>query len=172
MGGMDPGLSHGLAGLVRRLVGRFGHPADAGPPREPSPAADAAPATAAPRTVRRVMVIEDDAIVRLGLQAVLQDLGDEVILAGSAAEALDRLAAGASAPDVIVADYRLRDGQVGTDAIRQVRAAVGQPVPGVLLTGDTGADLAEEAGRDGLLLAGKPIGARELGRVIGRAMAA
>jgi CheY-like chemotaxis protein len=33
------------------------------------------------------MIIEDDAIVRLGLQAVLEDGGDEVILAGSAGSA-------------------------------------------------------------------------------------
>jgi CheY-like chemotaxis protein len=117
------------------------------------------------------MIIEDDAIVRLGLQAVLEDWGDEVILAGSASEALARLAAGSAAPDVIVADYRLRAGELGTDAIRRVRDAVGRAIPGVLLTGEAPCDLREEAALQDLLVASKPIGSRELGRVIGRAMA-
>jgi len=62
------------------------------------------PEAPAPRKARRIMVIEDDAIVRLGLQAVLQDWGDEVILAGSADEAMARLEAGAGPADVIIAD--------------------------------------------------------------------
>jgi len=119
---------------------------------------------------RRVMVIEDDPIVRLGLQAVLEDRGDAVILAVSATEALARLAAGAAAPDVIVADYRLRDGLFGTDAIRRVRDAVGRAVPAVLLTGEALSDLRAEADLQGLVVAGKPIGSQELGRVIDIAM--
>jgi CheY-like chemotaxis protein len=116
------------------------------------------------------MVIEDDPIVRLGLQAVLEDRGDAVILAVSATEALARLAAGAPAPDVIVADYRLRDGLFGTDAIRRVRDAVGRAVPAVLLTGEALSDLRAEADLQGLVVAGKPIGSQELGRVIDIAM--
>jgi CheY-like chemotaxis protein len=152
------------APVARRLVRRSGLAAGPGAGPE-GPTGDTRP----PR--RRVMIIEDDAIVRLGLQAVLEDGGEEVILAGSAAEALARLAAGASVPDVIVADYRLRDGQVGTDAIRRVRDAVGRALPAVLLTGEAASDLREEAALQGLLVAGKPIGSRDLFRVIGLAMA-
>lgn len=153
---------------VRRLARRMGLAAGpaAGPVRHEATVGETQP----PR--RRIMIIEDDAIVRLGLQAVLEDWGDEVILAGSAAEALARLAEGAPAPDVIVADYRLRGGEVGTDAIRRVRDAVGRAIPGVLLTGEASCDLREEAALQDLLVASKPIGSRELGRVIGLAMAA
>lgn len=153
--------------VVRRLARRMGLAARPG--AGPFPPEASAGDTHPPR--RRVMIIEDDAIVRLGLQAVLEDRGDEVILAGSAAEALARLAEGAAAPDVIVADYRLRAGEMGTDAIRRVRDAVGRAIPGVLLTGEAACDLREEAARQDLLVASKPIGSRELGRVIGLAMA-
>ena len=65
-------------------------------------------------------------------------------------------------PDLIVADYRLRSHRNGREAIELVRQALGQAVPGVLVTGDTAADRLREAQASGLILLHKPVPADEL----------
>jgi DNA-binding NtrC family response regulator len=43
-------------------------------------------------------------------------------------------------PDLIVADYRLAGGALGTDAVARLRAALGQQIPAVLISGDASAE--------------------------------
>ena len=43
-------------------------------------------------------------------------------------------------PDLIVADYRLADGALGTDAVARLRAELGQQIPAVLISGDASAE--------------------------------
>ncbi len=69
----------------------------------------------------RVMIVDDHAIVRRGLKAVLQERREIVVVgeAGNVAEAIseaDRLE-----PDVIVMDLRLPDGS-GVEACREIRS--------------------------------------------------
>jgi CheY-like chemotaxis protein len=82
-------------------------------------------------------------------------------MAGSQDEALLGLRPG-HAPDLIVADYRLRDGRVGTDAIRAVREGCGKPVPAILLTGETGKECDVEAKTLGALVLHKPVTSHDL----------
>ena len=42
-------------------------------------------------------------------------------------------------PDLIVADYRLGHGELGTDAVARLRAELGLPIPAVLISGDASA---------------------------------
>ncbi|NYZ17314.1 response regulator [Azospirillum sp. RWY-5-1] len=108
------------------------------------------------------LVIDDEPTVLYGLTLVLEQLGWEVVAAASADEAMRRLAARRTCPDVIVADYRLRDGRTGAEAIRAVHAMVGRAVPAMLLTGDTSPDRLKEARRSGFTLLHKPITIGEL----------
>lgn len=108
------------------------------------------------------LVIDDEPTVLYGLTLVLEQLGWEVVAAGSADEAMRRLAARRTCPDVIVADYRLRDGRTGAEAIRAVHAMVGRAVPAMLLTGDTSPDRLKEARRSGFTLLHKPVTIGEL----------
>ena len=52
-------------------------------------------------------------------------------------EALQTLRNGHVRPDFILADYRLKEGNTGAEAIQALRSAFGDAIPGVLVTGDT-----------------------------------
>ena len=104
----------------------------------------------------RVVVIDDEAAVREGMQAVLQGWGCETILAGSEDEALEKLK-GCAPPHAIVADYRLRDGKTGAQAIERLRREFGNAIPALIVTGDTGPERLREAQASGHALMHKPV---------------
>ncbi|WP_448208636.1 PAS domain-containing hybrid sensor histidine kinase/response regulator [Azospirillum sp. sgz302134] len=170
------GLGLGLA-IVERLSALLGHPVDV----RSEPGRGSAFSIAVPMAAgqgereapvepmlersgrdRLAVLVDDDAIVLLGLRAMLQDWDYEVLIAGSTDQALERLKEDGRAPDIVVADYRLRDGRVGTEAILRIREWVGAPVPGVILTGETGAECHRDAQAHGLGLLHKPVTPRQL----------
>ena len=169
------GLGLGLA-IVQRLSRLLGHPVtvrsepgkgsvfsiDA--PRTTAPAPSLpAPEPAEPSGEGRLAVlIEDDVIVLMGLRTTFLEWGYQVVVAGSAEQALERLRALGRLPDLIVADYRLRNGRVGTEAITQIRDLVGSPVPAIVLTGEIGTDCDHDAEELGLAVVRKPITPRQL----------
>ncbi len=112
-----------------------------------------------------VLVVEDDAIVRDGLSAMLTGCGCRVLTAATCAQALDHANRGPR-PDVIVADYGLSDGRTGTEAIRDIRRALGHAVPGILITGDTHPARAQDAEIGHFRLLHKPVRAEEMQRAI------
>lgn len=118
-----------------------------------------------------IAVVEDEAIVLVGYQMLFESWGYEVVAAGSADEALTMLRERAKAPDVIVADYRLKNGRTGVDAIRSIQSAFSTAIPGILVTGDTGADRLREAAASGLPILHKPVNGNQLHDLIERAMA-
>ena len=65
-------------------------------------------------------------------------------------------------PDLILCDYRLRQRQDGLAAVQQIRAHIGQPVPAIIITGDTGAADLRRVTDAGLPLLHKPVGADRL----------
>ncbi|MCR6632006.1 MAG: ATP-binding protein [Magnetospirillum sp.] len=110
---------------------------------------------------RRVAVIDDDPMVLLALTGILEQWGYGVTMAGSRDEALRRLRPDA-APHLIVADYRLRDGRIGTEVIRSIRAACGAEIPSIVLTGETGHECVSEAESVGALVLHKPVTPHDL----------
>jgi len=104
----------------------------------------------------RVLVIEDDQLVREALVSLLVSWRVDVAVAEGLAMALALLKSGV-APDVIVADYRLRDGENGIEVIHQLRAVAGQPIPACLISGDTDAILMQAAAAASLTLLQKPV---------------
>lgn len=109
---------------------------------------------------RLVMLVEDDAVIRMALVLMLEDWGYRVMEAGSGAEAerlLDSLIDAGETPDLILADYRLPQGTTGLMVMDMVRRRLSRDVPGVLLTGDTSADRLREAAGAQCALLHKPI---------------
>jgi CheY-like chemotaxis protein len=80
-----------------------------------------------------VLIIEDEPIIALELEALLSDLGYRTFdVADSPGDAM-RFAA-ATRPDLITADYRIYCG-TGVEAVERITAALGR-IPVVYVTGN------------------------------------
>ena len=120
--------------------------------------ADASPTR--PHRTPRVLLVEDDAAVRDATGLLLRLEGYSVRPAGSLAEALECITSGTRI-DLVITDYHLGGDQTGTEVITRARAALGEALPAVLVTGDTSSAIRRLEGSR-LRLASKPIRADEL----------
>ena len=119
-----------------------------------------------------LVVIEDETIVLAGYQMLFESWGYRVAASQSCEDALAQLQAIGESPDFILADYRLRDGHTGTDAIAQLRRRFGADVPAVLVTGDTAVDRLRHAAASGLPIMHKPVDGRQLRDMVQRSLGA
>ena len=103
-----------------------------------------------------VVVIDDEHAVREGTQAVLESWGCVVTLAGSEEEAVEKLK-DCAPPHIIIADYRLREGKTGAQAIERLRGEFGKDIPALIITGDTDPERLREAQASGHTLMHKPV---------------
>ena len=115
------------------------------------------------RATRRVMLVDDEALIRMGLRVMLQALGYEVV--GEAAdgkEAIEKVAA--LNPDVVIMDIKM-PGVDGLEATRRIMAT--HPVPIIVLTAYNQRSLVEEAADSGVLAyLMKPVRESEIGPAI------
>jgi PAS domain S-box-containing protein len=109
-----------------------------------------------------VFVIDDEASVLKGLRLVIEDWGYAVLAARTELEAINILNGRNQAPDVIIADYRLRGICNGAQVVAHIRQTFGQPIPCILITGDTAPERIREANDHGFTLLHKPVEPAEL----------
>lgn len=107
-----------------------------------------------------ILVVDDEASVRLGMQSLLESWGCKCVTAMDAPEALNVL--GECIPDFILADLRLRGDDTGIEAIRILRSYLGESIPAVLISGDTATDQLRKVSAAGLTLMHKPLKAVRL----------
>jgi two-component system, sensor histidine kinase len=119
-----------------------------------------------------ILVVDDEAPIRDGMQRLLTGWGYAVITAGSGAQMLANLAQCRTRPDLIICDHRLRGGENGIDVIGQLQAECNAAIPAMLITGDTGEDRLIEARASGFLLLHKPVPNSKLRAAIVNLMAA
>ena len=119
-----------------------------------------------------IVVIEDEAIVMVGYQMLFESWGYRVVAAPDVEEALQTLRDGHVRPDFILADYRLKEGNTGAEAIQALRSAFGDAIPGVLVTGDTAVDRLRHAAASGLPILHKPVNGRQLHDILQRSLGA
>jgi signal transduction histidine kinase/ActR/RegA family two-component response regulator len=133
----------------------------------PDAEAPALPATAEPEprcaTRLRVLVVDDVAVNRLVLRAILEGAGHRVIEAEDGSAALARLSAG-EPPDVVLMDV-LMPGMDGLETTRRIRALPGPASRVRILAVSAGAmpeqvAACREAGMDGHM--NKPVDRRDL----------
>jgi signal transduction histidine kinase/CheY-like chemotaxis protein len=117
----------------------------------------------------RVLVIDDEPEVRAGMKTLLEYLGCRVVVCSGLVEAEQMLDQQTLEPDIIVADFRLRQHENGIDTVRRLRGRLGD-VPALLVTGDTAPERLREAQSSGLPLLHKPVSADKLTETILAAM--
>lgn len=108
----------------------------------------------------RVLAIDDDEAVRMGMQSLLQSWGCECITAESSADALECLED--LTPDLIITDFRLRHEETGKQVLEALRAYLGAPVPAIIMTGDTSPQRLRDAQSTSALLLHKPVSTSQL----------
>ena len=106
---------------------------------------------------RCILVIDDEASIVDGMSALLGSWGAEALIAGTAAEAMAQVTARDAPPDLIIADYQLRDGEIGPEVVTAVRRHFGIEIPAILVTGSATPERLEEARDLGHHLLLKPV---------------
>jgi signal transduction histidine kinase/CheY-like chemotaxis protein len=119
-----------------------------------------------------VVVIDDDHENRFAMEALCAQWNCHVVGAGSADEALTKLAVHLRTPDLIVTDYRLRDGQTGLMAVERIRRHAEEAIPAVIVTGDIATAESGELSSTGFALLHKPVNPELLRAAMTRLLAA
>lgn len=140
-----------------------------------SPPANAAPAQRSDAPLaggfdgERVLVVEDDVLVRSAVVGLLAAWGLRVSEAPDGASALQQVAAGLK-PDLLLFDYRLPGRYNGIELVARVREQLGQALAAVLISGDTDPDLIVKARGLGLVLLHKPVRPAKLRALLRQAL--
>ncbi len=108
-----------------------------------------------------VLLIDDDPVAREATEGVLVQWGCEVRSAAGAAEAL-ALWTESAPPRLIICDYRLGRGALGTELVRELRRLAGHDIPAVVVSADVTQALREVTVTAGLYLLHKPLNAARL----------
>jgi signal transduction histidine kinase len=104
-----------------------------------------------------IVVIDDESAIQRAMFSLLKGWGHDVVTGGSGEEVMRHLAIQPRRPDLIICDYRLREGENGIEVIERLRSEYNQDVPALLITGDTAPDRLIEAQASGLILLHKPV---------------
>ena len=90
----------------------------------------------------RVLVVDDEEAIRIGMRTLLEELGCSVMLASATNEAVSL--ARKSQPDAVIADFRLRGTDNGLKTILALRE-ISPNVRAILMTGETAPERLREA---------------------------
>ena len=175
--GAKRGLGLGLA-IVRRIARLLGHDiamrsesgrgsvfevvvplTEAGVQTEKR--SDSRPAPSSPLVGEHIVCVDNEAEILDGMQRLLGKWGALPAAARGADEALeacDRIRRDhGRAPSLVIVDYHLDDGELGTHVVDAIRQHTDRPVPAIVVTADHTDAVAEEIRERGLALLNKPV---------------
>lgn len=104
-----------------------------------------------------VLVIDNEEDIRLGLEQVLILWGYLAITATDLNDAKEKLKTANREPDIIISDYRLKDGETGVDAITALHLAYNKKIPALIITGDIESDNLLDINKSNFQLLFKPV---------------
>jgi signal transduction histidine kinase/ActR/RegA family two-component response regulator len=118
---------------------------------------------------KTVLVIDDEIEIRESLTALLLSWHCTVISATSGDQAVTALEN--KKPDIVLADYRLRNNETGNDAIVKVQLLFpDEVIPALIITGDTAPDRIIEANTGGYDILHKPVAPDVLRELLEKAL--
>jgi DNA-binding NtrC family response regulator len=103
-----------------------------------------------------ILVVEDDPGVRAAMRMLLEIEGYRISTASTLTESL-ALARANRDIEILIVDFHLSGGELGTDAVRSIRTILGPAVRAVLITGDISGAAVEMAHDNDLQTIRKPI---------------
>jgi len=104
-----------------------------------------------------ILVIDDEVEILWGMKDLLEDFDHTCVTALSQNEAIEKIVELDFIPDLIIADYRLRDHKTGVEAIEAVREEVNVDIPAIIVTGDTEPKRIVEIEKNGFDVLFKPV---------------
>lgn len=104
-----------------------------------------------------VLIVDDDTVVVQAMTTLLHSWGCRVESCESLDGALALVVQPQGVPDVMLVDYRLRDEVTGDQVIAAIHARLGEPIPAIIITGDTAPERIREATAAGFPLLHKPV---------------
>ena len=113
-----------------------------------------------------VVVVDDEELTLDAAQTLLKQWNCSVIAATSGREALRQLATSTRPPDVLICDYRLRDGENGVSVAAALRNEFNTDIPALLITGNTDPEQIRIISASGLAVLHKPLREDELNDAI------
>jgi signal transduction histidine kinase/ActR/RegA family two-component response regulator len=116
----------------------------------------------------QVLAVDDEPDVARGTRTLLEELGCRVTIVEGTREAVAAL--DECRPDIVLVDFRLRDGDNGLATVRAVRERL-PGLPAIMISGDTAPSRIREANDAGVELLHKPVMVDELKRAISDACA-
>ena len=114
----------------------------------------------------KIIVIDDERDILDGMQAILNNWGCKVLIALNGDEAITVLHQSDDTPDLIIADFRLRDNESGIDVIENIREEYNENINALLVTGDTAPDRLQLSQMADVVVLHKPIATEELAKQI------
>src|SRR5215813_11253848 len=103
-----------------------------------------------------VLCIDNDLAILDGMETLLEGWGCRVLKATELEAAIALVARAKTAPDGLLVDYHLDDGN-GIGAITELRRRFGVDLPAILITADRSPHVREDARSNGIQLLNKPI---------------
>ncbi len=114
---------------------------------------------------KRVLLVDDDPDIRVATATLLGQWGLAVRTAASIAE-VDAVLSAGFVPELAIVDLRLETLDDGIDLIERLRRRLGETLPALLLSGDTGAPEIARVRASGIPLLTKPVSPARLKSVL------
>jgi signal transduction histidine kinase len=115
-----------------------------------------------------ILVIDDEKDIRDATSELLERWGASVLAVESEEEAIEQYETLTKPVDLILSDYRLREGEKGIDIIHNVSKVLGYEPRAAIITGDTSSEVLLEVRDSGFLVLHKPLNPAQLRMVITR----
>lgn len=123
---------------------------------EAETALPAPPPVAQPLSGARVLCVDNEDSILLGMHSLLSRWGCEVWTAGNREDCAALLAEG-KRPQLALVDYHLDEGETGTQLMAWLRTTLAEPVPGVVISADARPETVAQVHAAGLDYLAKPV---------------